>query len=91
MKIFYHIDNDGKCAGFWVYQMVTQDKYGKECISINYDIPFPFEKINPDEKVYIVDYSILPEEMDQLLEITSDVVWIDHHKTAIERYKEWRD
>lgn len=89
MKIFYHIDNDGKCAGFWVYQMVKPDQYGKECIPINYDIPFPFEKVNPDEKVYIVDYSILPEEMDQLLEITSDVVWIDHHKTAIERYKDY--
>lgn len=89
MKVFYHIDNDGKCAGFWVHQMIRPDQYGKECIPINYDIPFPFEKINHDEKVYIVDYSILPEEMDQLLEITSDVVWIDHHKTAIERYKDY--
>lgn len=89
MKVFYHIDNDGKCAGFWVYQMVTQDKYGKECIPINYDISFPFEKINPNEKVYIVDYSILPKEMDKLFEITPNIVWIDHHKTAIERYKDY--
>ena len=89
MKIFYHMDNDGKCAGFWVYQMVTLDQYGKECIPINYDISFPFEKINPNEKVYIVDYSIFPEEMDKLLGITPNVTWIDHHKTAIERYKDY--
>jgi len=89
MKIFYHMDNDGKCAGFWVYQMVNPDQYGKECIPINYDISFPFEKINPNEKVYIVDYSIFPEEMDKLLGITPNVTWIDHHKTAIERYKDY--
>ena len=89
MKIFYHIDNDGKCAGFWVYQMVYPDQYRKECIPINYDVPFPFEKINKNEKVYIVDYSILPEEMDRLFEITSNVTWIDHHKSAIERYKDY--
>lgn len=89
MKIFYHMDNDGKCAGFWVYQIVKPDQYGKECVPINYDIPFPFEKINPNEKVYIVDYSIFPEEMDKLLAITPNVTWIDHHKTAIERYKDY--
>ena len=89
MKIFYHIDNDGKCAGFWVYQMVYPDQYRKECIPINYDVPFPFEKINKNERVYIVDYSILPEEMDRLFEITSNVTWIDHHKSAIERYKDY--
>ena len=89
MKVFYHIDNDGKCAGFWVKKLAKGDEYEKEFIPINYNIPFPFEKINKDEKVYIVDFSIKPEEMDKLLEITSNVIWIDHHKTAIEAYEDY--
>lgn len=89
MKVFYHIDNDGKCAGFWVKKLAWGDDYEKEFIPINYNIPFPFEKINKDEKVYIVDFSIKPEEMDRLLEITPNVTWIDHHKTAIEAYKDY--
>lgn len=89
MKVFYHIDNDGKCAGFWVKKLAKGDEYKDEFIPINYNIPFPFEKINKDEKVYIVDFSIKPEEMDKLLEITPNVIWIDHHKTAIEAYADY--
>lgn len=90
MKVFYHIDNDGKCAGFWVKKLAfTGDDYEKEFIPINYNIPFPFERIHKDETVYIVDFSIKPEEMDRLLDITPNVTWIDHHKTAIEAYKDY--
>ena len=71
MKVFYHVDNDGKCAAYWVKHFVNNnDGYETEYIKINYGIEFPLEKINVDEIVYIVDYSILPEEMDKLLEIT---------------------
>ena len=45
--------------------------------------------ILPNEQIYIVDYSIMPNEMRELLKITKDVTWIDHHKTAIERYKDF--
>lgn len=90
MKVFYHSDNDGKCAGYWVKALnELEDEYEDEYIKINYGIDFPFDKIRKDEIVYIVDYSILPKEMDKLLEITSNVVWIDHHKSAIERYKNY--
>ena len=80
MKVFYHVDNDGKCAGFWVKQLAQHyDNYPLEFYKINYGMDFPFDEIQPNEQVYIVDYSIFPEEMDKLLEITQDVVWIDHH------------
>lgn len=88
MKVFYHVDNDGKCAAYWVKHFVNNnDGYETEYIKINYGMEFPLEKINVDEIVYIVDYSILPEEMDKLFEITKNVTWIDHHISAIERYK----
>lgn len=88
MKIFYHLDNDGKCAAYLVKKFVKS--HGDiECIKINYGIRFPFEKIAKDEVVYIVDYSIIPNEMDRLLEITENVTWIDHHVTAINKYENY--
>lgn len=91
MKCFYHGDADGRCAGFWVALSAgLHDPYqDNSFIEINYGKPFPLETIRPEEQVYIVDYSISPDEMRQLLEITKDVTWIDHHKTAIEKYEDF--
>ena len=89
MICFYHSDNDGKCAGYWVDKCGLLDEHGKTFFKIDYGIDFPFDKIHKDERVYIVDYSIPPEQMDKLLEITPNVVWIDHHKSAIEMYKDY--
>ena len=32
MICFYHADNDGKCAGFWVNKCGLIDKHGKTFI-----------------------------------------------------------
>ena len=88
MKCFYHNDADGKCAGFWVYYIAYLEP-GIEFIEISYEKPFPMNTIIPNEQIYIVDYSIMPNEMRELLKITKDITWIDHHKTAIERYKDF--
>lgn len=87
MKCFYHDDMDGRCAAFWVRDFAGME--GAEYIAMDYKNPFPMHTIEPDEDVYIVDYSISPECMDELLDITSSVIWIDHHKTAIEQYKNY--
>ncbi|MDD5487003.1 MAG: DHHA1 domain-containing protein [Dehalococcoidales bacterium] len=94
MKCFYHNDMDGKCAGFWVCLSVgLNDGYvGMEdnsFIPIDYKDRFPMETIRPDEQIYIVDFSIQPSEMLELLSITQNVTWIDHHKTAIEKYQDF--
>lgn len=89
MICFYHADNDGKCAGFWVNKCGLTDKYGKTFFKIDYGIDFPFEKIHENEIVYIVDYSIPPEQMDKLFEITPNVIWIDHHVSAIQKYENY--
>ena len=87
MKCFYHTDEDGKCSAFWVKKYAPyKDNYEREFIPINYGTEFPFDSIQKDEQIYIVDYSILPEEMEKLLTITKDVTWIDHHISAIKRY-----
>lgn len=90
MKCFYHNDLDGKCSGFWIYKDVKiTDNYNREFIEIDYRMKFPIETIKPNEQIYIVDFSISPKEMTELLKITKDVTWIDHHKTAIEKYKDF--
>ena len=64
MKCFYHVDDDGKCAAFLVYLSAgVYDGYESEFIPINYGMEFSFDKINPNEQVYIVDYSIMRDEM----------------------------
>lgn len=92
MKCFYHNDLDGKCAGFWVFHSaIVNDgsRHISQMIPIDYKDRFPIEKIMPQEQVYIVDFSLEPYDMMQLLEITKNVVWIDHHITAIEKYDDF--
>ena len=93
MKCFYHVDADGKCAAFWVKWFVGSsfEDGEDEYIKINYGMDFPFDRIEDGEKVYIVDYSLPVEEMRKLLDITKDITWIDHHKTAIEKYKDFNE
>jgi uncharacterized protein len=95
VKCFYHNDLDGRCAGYLVYKFNTvedyyeEEGYKGEYIEIDYSKKFPLDKIKDSEVVYIVDFSISPDEMEKLLKITSNVIWIDHHITAIEKYKDF--
>lgn len=81
MKCFYHRgDLDGVCSG-----AIVRHKYPAcELISINYGEAFLWDQIIPGETVYMVDFSLPGLDMVELNRI-SDLVWIDHHKTAIER------
>lgn len=94
MKCFYHLDNDGKCAGYWVRKICEQNHFPftrNDFIKMNYNIKFPLNIIQDDEKVFIVDFSINPEEMMELLKITKDIVWIDHHASAIVKYNKYSE
>jgi len=82
MKCFYHsADLDGHCSG-----AVVKHRYpGCEMIGINYGQEFPWEKIEPGEIVFMVDFSLQPfSDMFRLARSCGLFIWIDHHKTAIE-------
>jgi len=85
MKCYYHRDMDGKCAAAIVY-----DKFHSELgsylqmIDIDYKDDFDPNSISKDEVVWILDFSFHPEVMEQILKITQDITWIDHHKSAME-------
>lgn len=90
MKCFYHTDFDGECAAAIVYGYY-KDNFDKEieCIPINYNKDFPFNTIGQNELIVIVDFSLQkPGEFEKLLTITKDVIWIDHHGTAIEKHRD---
>jgi oligoribonuclease NrnB/cAMP/cGMP phosphodiesterase (DHH superfamily) len=54
-----------------------------ELIEMDYGYPIPWETIKEGEQVWIVDFSFKLEDMYKLLVITPNIVWIDHHVTAI--------
>ena len=94
MKVFYHNDMDGIVSARIILQAMRQRKEeinGEDYIEMDYAKPFPIGIIKPNELVYIVDYSIAPEQMMELLEITKRVVWIDHHISAIAKYEPFRE
>lgn len=87
MVCLYHLDDDGKCAAALVDRYTPGED--KKFIEMNYGYEVPFSQIGNNEVVFIVDFSIEPDDMLKLLEITKQVVWIDHHVTAIAKYAEF--
>lgn len=83
MKCYYHNnDLDGKCSG-----AIVKMRY-PECqmIGINYGDEFPWETIEENEEVFMVDFSLQPfSDMKRLAKICN-LTWIDHHITAIMAY-----
>lgn len=90
MKCYYHSsDLDGKCGGAIVYQHFKEQFLGGdfpslEMIGIDYADIFDISTIKADEKIFIVDFSFKPVVMNEILKMTQDVTWIDHHKSAME-------
>jgi len=93
--VFHRADYDGVCSAAIVKKFVPDcELYG-----IDYGDPFPWGKVMdgpqvsaaeleagsglPRRQVYMVDFSLPPDEMKRLNEV-SDLTWIDHHKSAIE-------
>jgi hypothetical protein len=81
MKCFYHrADLDGLCSG----ELIRRAHPECEMIGIDHGDPFPWDSIRPGETVYMVDFSLQPWHLMVKLSEACDLVWIDHHKSAIE-------
>lgn len=90
MKCFYHNDLDGRCAGSIVAQF--ENNYNRcDFFEVDYVTKLPLDVIQEGEKVYFVDYSFTKDtvwQLEAILKITNDVVWIDHHTSSINIEKE---
>ena len=87
---YHHNDLDGRSSAALVRYFVKKD-YNHTMDPIDFiecDHASPIDtKIAKDKIVFIVDYSFGDNELSYLEEICKnvrDVIWIDHHKTAIE-------
>lgn len=76
--VIYHDDPDGMVAG----AIVKQKHPEAETFPIDYGQEFPWDKVVGKE-VWLVDYSLPPLEMQRLIRSAEDLVWIDHHVSAI--------
>ena len=94
--IYHRVDMDGKCSGAiinYLYKKISKPNMSNKIwfIGCNYEKDFSIDEILaafPNVRsVYIVDYSIEPDEALKLIDNNIDVVWCDHHKTAIEKYE----
>jgi oligoribonuclease NrnB/cAMP/cGMP phosphodiesterase (DHH superfamily) len=90
MKCFYHNDHDGRCAGAIVARY--EDNYNiEDFFEVDYVMKLPLDVIQKDEVVYFVDYSFKKDtiwQLEKVLEITKNVIWIDHHTSSINLEKE---
>ena len=92
VHILTHNDLDGYSAGYVVLQ-----HFGKENCNIehfNYDREPAVEKYGEGDTVVITDYSLSNDQYRQILAQIGDegdLIWLDHHITAINRYHEEDD
>lgn len=83
MVVIHHNDTDGRCAAAIVgHAHELAGDPAPKYIEMDYARELPFREIPANEPVVIVDFSLKPEVMAKLLEITPNVTWIDHHATA---------
>lgn len=81
MKCFYHkSDLDGHCSGAIVKYLHAECKL----LGVDYKDSIKQFEIEENEAVYVVDFSFSREEMSWLNKHTQ-LTWIDHHKSAIEK------
>ncbi|MAE82680.1 MAG: hypothetical protein CMB80_08100 [Flammeovirgaceae bacterium] len=86
MICFYHrADLDGQCSG-----AIIKQKY-PDCKMVGVDYGDPEDQwmeASPGEEVFVVDFSFQPFSNMVALANRGPLVWIDHHKTAIDSYEE---
>ena len=76
----YHNDADGRASA-----AIVRRSLGNEVLlyEINYGNPIPWDKIESVERVVIVDFSLPSEEMQRIAD-TKELIWIDHHQSALD-------
>jgi len=83
--IYHRTDFDGKCSAAIAKKVIPNaDFYGW-----NYGDPIDWELIKLYNQVVMVDVSFPTiEDMIKINEAVNEFIWIDHHDTAIKKYKD---
>ncbi len=76
----YHADADGRCSAAIVRRALGP---AVEMFEMQYGNPVPWGAVEKAGTTVIVDFSLSLEEM-RRVQAASKLVWVDHHKTALE-------
>lgn len=91
MQIIYHSDLDGKASARLLLDYYRNINEEIQLIEANHGKELDLD-VKKNEQIFIVDFSFKhPENMERLLETTSNITWIDHHKSAIEKYDNYEN
>lgn len=90
--IFYHsADLDGKCSAAIALRYEKQYRNHEcELYGIDYGDLFPWDKIMPGRRVYMLDFSLQPFDPNMpKLAGMCELIWVDHHKTALDEFEKY--
>ena len=88
--VYHKVDFDGVCSAAIVYWTLKEhnNNYNINLVPINHGEVFDlWDKVDTNDDVYMVDFSLPIEELILLNDITN-LILIDHHKTAIDSIEE---
>ena len=89
--IIYHNDLDGHCSGAIAKQYLADNNPLAEfqLIEASYSNVPDIVAIDSASIVFVLDYAFDdPNDFQQLIDKVASVTWIDHHKSAIEKYND---
>ena len=75
---FYHDDLDGHCSAAIVKFLHPKVKL----YEMSYKRNFPWDLVDKEDTIFMVDFSLKFEEMKQLASYPG-LIWIDHHDSII--------
>lgn len=76
----HHNDADGRASAAIVRRALGADVHFYE---IDFGDPVPWDRIERADQGVMVDFSLPPAEMQRMAE-TTELIWIDHHISALE-------
>lgn len=81
---------DGYTSAWLVARALATPMHPVRLIPVNYDEPIPDEAWEPDDDLYIVDFSYHPDRVESLCRTPGRVVHLwDHHQSAIDQWRAW--
>lgn len=88
IAIIHHNDHDGFCSAAIVSHFEKNNK--KEFFCSDYTTPIlDLTKDKKYEKIYVVDISFDLKTMKELKNRCDNIIWIDHHQSAMEKLDEF--
>lgn len=92
--IFHHFDGDGFCACYWAVRHALDlgiKRSNIKTVTVDYDCNEDEIETDANTVVYVVDYTFSSEKMEYLYNASKNLIWVDHHGTALDRMRNYKD